>query len=202
LSVKQAALSGPLFLARHGTFILSSDQLQEFEATVESRRTFANPMSRFRLPRRSKRLKKISQALSCAHPQLNRDQTITGCDLPKIRNEIQDADRNCARDLEVLLESFASMALGIHGVSPIESIVDLPEPHRSFAQSLEDRSVNWRAWRAPREVWLIGGTLDLERSNRMRGAVVHLEWMGPKNTVHRSSWRCLKMNEWTAGAGR
>jgi hypothetical protein len=106
------------------------------------------------------------------------------------------------RDLDVLLDSFLFHALTLDLVSRIVGIDSLPERHKAFALELEGRSVRWRAWNASGGIWLMGGTLNASRSDRVRGAVIYLEWMDPESAVHRSWWYSLNVGEWIAGLGR
>jgi hypothetical protein len=146
------------------------------------------------MSRPSKRLRMISLALAAA-PEATAGHA-------KVCRHRSLGDAAIRTDLDLLLDSFLCDAINLDVLSPIDSMDDLPERHKAFALELEGRSVWWRAWNTSCGVWLIGGTLNASRPDRLGGAVIYLEWMNAKCGIHRNWWRSFKVGEWIAGPGR
>jgi hypothetical protein len=104
--------------------------------------------------------------------------------------------------IEDLLSSFLSGALGLELHQRIRQLEKLPAPHQEHLAALEEGSI-WIAWVTERGVVSATGRYDPEQSRRMYSHVLLIECWMPSDAHHLSWWRADPQHptEWTAGRG-
>jgi hypothetical protein len=104
--------------------------------------------------------------------------------------------------IEDLLSSFLSGALGLELRQRIEQHENLPARHRETLEALEESAI-WVCWVTNLGVVSATGRYDPEQSCRTYSYAVLIEYWIPPDTHHASWWRADPQHptEWTAGRG-
>ena len=104
--------------------------------------------------------------------------------------------------IEDLVSSFLSGALGLELRQRIEQPDKLPASHRERLAALEETAI-WIAWVTNLGVVSATGRYDSEQSRRAYSHVVLIEYWIPPDSHHASWWRADPQHptEWTAGRG-
>ncbi len=105
--------------------------------------------------------------------------------------------------LEVLLESFATAALGLELSGSIRDLSSLPQHRSCSADSSDGGSTAWAAWHTDRGVATFRAVYDEAQSLRVRAHVVKIAWWIGKEH-HDGWWHCYPKfpRDWIKGVGR
>jgi hypothetical protein len=106
-------------------------------------------------------------------------------------------------DIEGLLKSFLTEALGLSLEARIPRIGDLPEDHRIPLTDPQRRSLGWAAWQTNRGPVSAHGAYDYEQALRKKVHVLLIEWWIANQEHHQGWWHCYQKRprEWIKGSG-